>query len=44
MSSQDNPNNHLIYVVDTNLGSSIFFNDSHIEQDFPVVDEITKDK
>ena len=28
VSSQDRPNIHHIYVVDTNLGSSIFFNDT----------------
>ena len=27
VSSQEKPDNHDIYVVDTNLGSSIFFND-----------------
>ena len=44
VSSQDKPNNHPIYVVDTNIGSSIFFNDSHIEQDIPVVCELKEDK
>lgn len=28
----DNPNNDLIYVVDTNLGSSIFYNYIHFEK------------
>ena len=28
VSSQDKPEVHHIYVVDTNLGSSIFFNDT----------------
>ena len=27
VSSQDKPDDHAIYVVDTDLGSSIFFND-----------------
>ena len=27
VSSQYKPNNHVIYAVDTDLGSSIFFND-----------------
>ena len=40
VSNQDKPNNHPIYVVDTDMGSFIFFNDSHIEQDFPVVNEL----
>ena len=44
VSSQYKPNNHPIYVVDTDLGSSIFFNDSHIEQDFPVVSELKENK
>ena len=34
VSSQEGPYNHPIYVVDTNLGSSTFFNDSHIEKNF----------
>ena len=44
VSSQYNHNNHPIYVVDIDLGSSIFFHDSHIEQDFPVVYEHKEDK
>ena len=43
-SSQDKTNNHPICVVDTDMVSSIFFNDSHIEKDFPIVDELKQDK
>ena len=42
--NQYKPNNHPIYVVDTNLGSSMFFNDAHIEQDLLVVEELKEDK
>ena len=38
--SHDKPNNHPIYVMDTDLGSSIFFNDSHVGPDLPIVTEI----
>ena len=31
VSSQERHDNNHIYVVDTNLGSSIFYNDFHIE-------------
>ena len=34
----------LLCVIDIHLVSSIFFNDSHIEKDFPVVDELKQDK
>ena len=44
VSSLDNPNNHSVYDVDIDLGYPIFFNDSHIEQDFPVVDERKEEK
>ena len=44
VSSQYKPNNHPIYVVDIDLGSSIIFNDSHIEQDVHVVDELKEDQ
>ena len=44
VSSLDNPNNHSVYDVDIDLGYPIFFNDSHIEQDFPVVNELNEDK
>ena len=42
--SKDKTNNHPICVVDIRLVSSIFFNDSHIEKDFPIVDELKQDK
>ena len=32
ISSGDNPENYPIYVVDTNLGSSIFYNDLYAEE------------
>ena len=31
VSSQNKPYNHPIYVVDIDLGYSIFFNDSHVD-------------
>ena len=33
VSSRDNPHNHPIYVVDIDLGSSIFYNDLHFEEE-----------
>ena len=33
VSSKDNPKNHPIYSIDTELGSSIFYNDSHFEEE-----------
>ena len=33
ISSRDNPSNQLIYVVDTNLGSSIFYNDLDFDKE-----------
>ena len=44
MSSHKTPHNHPIYEVDTNLGSSIFYNDFHIEEELPVVSEKKEDK
>ena len=50
VSSQEKPDNHPIYVVDTDLGSSIFYNDFHYEENFhtkeylPIVTEPTEDK
>ena len=44
VSSQDKPKNHPIYVVDTALGSSIFFNDSHVDPKIPIVVDLKADK
>ena len=44
VSFQDKPDNHPIYVVDTDLGSSIFFNDSHVDPKIPIVVEVKEDK
>ena len=33
VSSRDNPNNHPIYAIDTDLGSPIFYNDLHFEEE-----------
>ena len=35
VSSRNNPKNNDIYVVDTDLGSSIFYNDIHFEKEDP---------
>ena len=44
-SSQDKPENHHIYVVDIDLGSSIFFNDGpHIDPEITVHIELKQDK
>ena len=41
VSIQDKPYNHVIYVVDTDLGSSIFFNDvSHCDFEIPAPIEV----
>ena len=41
--SQDKPYNHAIYVVDTNLGSSIFFNDGlPYDPEIPLLIEVIK--
>ena len=37
--SQDKLDNHPIYAVDTDLGSSIFYNDFHFEKEKPVLDK-----
>ena len=43
--SQDKPENHHIYVVDTDLGSSIFFNDGpHTDPGIPIHIELKEDK
>ena len=44
VSIQQKPNNHPIYVVDTDLGSSIFFNVSHVDPEIPIVVEVKEDK
>ena len=44
VSSQERPENHPIYEVDTDLGSSIFYNDFHIEEDLPMAYERKEDK
>ena len=42
---QDNLGNHPIYVVDANLGSSIFFNDSaHVDPKVPLHIEFKENK
>jgi hypothetical protein len=33
INSRNKPNNHPIYVVDIDLGSSIFYNDLHFEEE-----------
>ena len=45
VSSQYQPKNHHIYVVDTDLGSSIFFNEStHADPKVPLHIEFKEDK
>ena len=45
VSSQDKPKNNIIYVVDTYLGSSIFFNDSpHADLEVHLQIEFKEDK
>ena len=45
VSSQDKPDNHAIYVVDTDLGSSIFFNDvSPCDLEIPAPIEIEEEE
>ena len=44
VSSQDKPDNHPIYVVHTDLGSSILFNDSHADTEIPIVVKLKEDK
>ena len=45
VSSQNNPKNHHICVVHTDLGSSIFFNDGpHIDPEVPIQIELKEDK
>ena len=44
VSSQERPDNRPIYAVDTDLGSSIFYNYFHIKEDLPVINEQKEDK
>ena len=44
ISSRDNPKNHPIHVVDTNLGSAIFYNDLYAEETEKEVIKIHKKK
>ena len=44
VNSKDKPKNHPIYDVDIDLGSYIFFNDVHIEPNFPIVIELKEDE
>ena len=50
VSSQEKLDNHPIYDIDTDLGSSIFYNDSHYvenfstEEELPIVTENKEDK
>jgi hypothetical protein len=44
VSNKAQPNNHPIYFVETDIGSSIFFNDSIFEEKVPETDMTTKDK
>ena len=44
VSIQDNHDSHPIYVVDTDLGSSIFFNDFHADPEMPIVVEVNEEK
>ena len=44
VSTQEKPNNPPIYVVDTDLGSSVFFNDSHVDPEIPIITKVKEDK
>ena len=44
VSSQDKHDNHPIYVVDTDLGSSIFFHDAHVDFEIPIIIDLKEDK
>ena len=44
VNSRDNPENHPIYVVGTDLGSSLFFNDGpHTDPEIPIQIEFKED-
>jgi hypothetical protein len=43
-SNKAQPNNHPIYSMETEIGSSIFFNDSSFEEEVPKTDMAIKDK
>jgi hypothetical protein len=44
VSNKSQPNNHPIYSVETELGSSIFFNDLCFEEKEPEIDMAFKDR
>jgi hypothetical protein len=44
VSNKGHPNNHPIYFVEIEIGSSIFFNDSSFEEKVPETEMTTKDK
>ena len=45
VSSQEKPDNHAVYVVGTDLGSSIFFNDSlPCDPEIPVPIEVKEEE
>ena len=44
VSSKNNPENHPTYVVEIDLGSSIFFHDSHVDLEIPIVVDIKENK
>ena len=44
VSTKDKPKNHPIYVVDVDLGSSIFFHDSHVDLEIPIVVDLKEEK
>ena len=44
VSSKDKPEYHSIYVVDVDLGSSIFFHDSHVDPEIPIVVDLKEEK
>jgi hypothetical protein len=44
VSNKAQPNNHPIYSVETEIGSSIFFNDLNFEEKVPEIDMTAKDQ
>jgi ribonuclease HI len=44
VSNKSQPNNHPIYSVETEIGSSIFFNDLSFEEEVPKIDMTIKEK
>ena len=44
VSKKSQPNNHPIYSVENEIGSSIFFNDLSFEEEVPKTDMSIKDK